>query len=115
MIQNQWYAVLPSKAVKKNCIVAAKRLNLELAFFRGEKGELGCVSDQCPHRGAALSAGAVKGDCIRCPFHGLEFDHNGACRFIPANGKSSRRKNCRYHPERYPARGSHGSFYVWYG
>lgn len=115
MIQNQWYAVLPSKAVKKNRIAAVKRLNLELAFFRGEKGELGCVSDQCPHRGAALSAGVVKGDCIRCPFHGLEFDHNGACQLIPANGKASTQDISRYNVKRYPAREAHGMIYVWYG
>ena len=52
MISNQWYAILPSKAVKKNQIVGVKRLNLELALFRTDKGELGCVVDQCTHRGA---------------------------------------------------------------
>ena len=115
MIQNQWYAVLPSKAVKKNHIVAVKRLNLELAFFRGAAGELGCVSDQCPHRGAALSAGVVKGDCVRCPFHGLEFDQNGACRFIPANGKASTQDISRYNVKSYPVREAHGIVYIWYG
>ena len=34
MIPNQWYAVLPSAKVKPGRIVAAKRLNLDLAFFR---------------------------------------------------------------------------------
>ncbi|MEN6595132.1 MAG: aromatic ring-hydroxylating dioxygenase subunit alpha [Clostridiaceae bacterium] len=115
MIQNQWYAVLPSKAVRKSRIVAAKRLNLELAFFRTESGELGCVSDQCPHRGAALSGGTIKGDCIRCPFHGLEFDKTGICRFIPANGKASTQDISRYNVKRYPVKEAHGIVYVWYG
>jgi phenylpropionate dioxygenase-like ring-hydroxylating dioxygenase large terminal subunit len=55
MIPNQWYAILPSKAVKTNQIVGVKRLNLELALFRNEKGVIGCVVDQCTHRGAALT------------------------------------------------------------
>ena len=115
MIQNQWYAVLPSKTVKKNRIVAAKRMNLELAFFRDENGALGCVADQCPHRGAALSAGVMKGNCVQCPFHGLEFDQTGACRFIPANGKASTQDISRYNVKHYPVREAHGIVYVWYG
>lgn len=115
MIQNQWYAVLPSKAVKKNRIVAARRMNLDLAFFRDADGTLGCVSDQCTHRGAALSAGSVRGACIRCPFHGLEFDARGACRFIPANGRASKEDISRYNVKRYPVREVHGIVYLWYG
>lgn len=49
MILNQWYAILPSKAVKKEQVVGVKRLDLDLALFRNEKGELGCVVDQCTH------------------------------------------------------------------
>ena len=71
MIINQWYAILPSKRVKADQIVGVKRMNLELALFRNSKGELGCVVDQCTHRGAALSLGKVKDGCIQCPFHGL--------------------------------------------
>lgn len=115
MIRNQWYAVLPSSRVKQGNIVAARRMNLDLAFFRSASGELGCVADQCSHRGAALSAGEMRGDCVRCPFHGLEFDTNGACRFIPANGKSSTEDLSRYRVKRYPVRESNGIVYVWYG
>lgn len=115
MIRNQWYAVLPSKAVRKGRIVAARRMNLDLAFFRNELGELGCVADQCSHRGAALSRGEVRGDRVRCPFHGLEFDKNGACRLIPANGKASTEDLGRYHVSRYLVREANGIVYVWYG
>ena len=41
MISNQWYAILPSRAVKANQVVGVKRMNLELALFRTAKGELG--------------------------------------------------------------------------
>lgn len=115
MIPNQWYAILPSKAVKTNQIVGVKRLNLELALFRNEKGEIGCVVDQCTHRGAALSKGKIKGDCIQCPFHGLEFDRTGRCAFIPANGKASTADISRYNVKIYPVRESHGIIYLWYG
>ncbi len=115
MIQNQWYAVLPSSKVKKNQIVAAKRMNLELAFFRNSQGELGCVADRCSHRGAALSKGEMRGDCVRCPFHGLEFDVGGACKFIPANGIASKQDLSRYNVKHYPVCETNGIVYVWYG
>lgn len=115
MIPNQWYAILPSRAVKANQIVGVKRLNLELALFRNSKGEVGCVVDQCTHRGAALSRGKVKGDCIQCPFHGLEFDKAGRCNFIPANGKGSTQDISRYNVKHYPVRESNDIIYLWYG
>jgi phenylpropionate dioxygenase-like ring-hydroxylating dioxygenase large terminal subunit len=61
VIPNQWYAILPSKAVKTNQIVGVKRLNLDLALFRNEKGDIGCVVDQCTHRGRHSARGLSRG------------------------------------------------------
>ncbi len=115
MIQNQWYAILPSGDVKKNGITGVKRLNLDLALFRNDRGDIGCVSDQCTHRGAALSKGKVNGDCIQCPFHGLQFDKNGRCAFIPAAGKASKADISRFNVRSWPVRESNGILYLWYG
>ena len=115
MIQNQWYAILPSKAVKRNQIVAVKRLNLDLAIFRNSDGELGCVVDQCTHRGAALSKGQIKGNCIQCPFHGLKFDVSGRCRLIPANGKASTDDLTRYNVKQYAVEEKAGIIFIWLG
>ena len=115
MISNQWYAILPSKNVKVGQIVAVKRMNLDLALFRNSKGDIGCVVDQCTHRGAALSLGKVMDDCIQCPFHGLEFNKLGKCTFIPANGKSSTADISRYNVRQYPVREGNGIIFFWYG
>ena len=115
MIPNQWYGILPSAKVRSGRITAVRRLNLDLALFRTSDGQLGCVVDQCPHRGAALSAGRMQGDCIRCPFHALEFDTTGKCRFIPANGKGSPQQNDRYNVRAYPVREQNGIIFLWYG
>ncbi len=115
MIRNQWYAILPSSQVKTGSITAVKRLNLELALFRTSDGALGCVVDQCTHRGAALSAGKVSGDCMRCPFHALEFDTTGKCTFIPANGKASTQDNSRYNVQAYFVKEEYGIIFLWYG
>lgn len=71
MISNQWYAILPSKNVKVGQIVAVKRMNLDLALFRNSKGDIGCVVDQCTHRGAALSLGKVMVKNQDCPMNAL--------------------------------------------
>jgi phenylpropionate dioxygenase-like ring-hydroxylating dioxygenase large terminal subunit len=88
---------------------------LNLALFRTESGSLGCLVDQCTHRGAALSLGELKGDCLCCPFHALNFDATGKCRFIPANGKASTEDLTRYNVKAYNVREAHGIIYLWYG
>ncbi len=56
----------------------------DLAVFRTREGALGAMIDQCPHRGAALSLGRVTEDGrLECPFHGWQFDTQGACARVP--------------------------------
>lgn len=115
MIPNQWYGILPSSKVRAGGITAVRRLGLDLALFRTREGVLGCVVDQCPHRGAALSGGKMSRDCVRCPFHGLEFDPDGRCRFIPANGKADPQENTRYNVRAYAVKEEAGIIFLWNG
>lgn len=115
MIYNQWYAILPSKVVTVDKILAVKRLGLNLVLFKNSNGELGCVEDQCSHRGAALSIGKIKEGCIQCPFHGLEFDKDGKCTFIPANGRESTMDTSRYNVKGYLVREANNIIYLWFG
>ncbi len=114
MIRNQWYGILSSKEVKKGKLLAVKRLGLELCLFRNESGEVCCVVDRCSHRGAALSLGKQKGDCITCPFHGLEFNKDGRCTLIPANGRTANIES-RFNVMSYLVREAHDIIYLWYG
>lgn len=115
MIENQWYAIYPSKKVQKNSPIALKRLNQNLIIFRNENNILGCLKDQCSHRGAALSKGVVKQNCIVCPFHGIEFNADGSCALIPALGKASKDDLSRFQIDAYHIREDHGIIYLWYG
>lgn len=115
MIQNQWYAVLPAKAVKIESVLGVKRLGMELAFFRTRDGQVGCVADQCSHRGAAISKGQVKGNCVQCPFHGLEFSAEGECKLAPSLGKETKESLTRFNVKHYAVREAHGIIYLWYG
>ena len=41
--------------------------------------------DLCIHRGAPLSKGWVKDDCLVCPYHGYRFDQDGQCVLVPSH------------------------------
>lgn len=51
-------------------------------LWKNSTGQVSLLSNRCPHRGARLSDGKVH-NVITCPYHGWEFDTNGACVNIP--------------------------------
>jgi phenylpropionate dioxygenase-like ring-hydroxylating dioxygenase large terminal subunit len=114
MIPNQWYAILESNEVKKGKPVGFTRMGEKIVAWRDGNGKLSVMSDQCPHRGVALSVGEIKGDCIQCPFHGFEYDTSGDCKLIPANGRDAEPPKAM-HVKTYPTREEHGFIYLWWG
>lgn len=114
MIKNQWYGIYPSKEVKKDALVAVKRCGLDLCLFRLENNQIGCVIDQCSHRGAQISKGKNLGNCVACPFHGIQFNQEGKAVCIPANGKLTHVEE-RFNVKRYLVKEAHGMIYLWYG
>jgi phenylpropionate dioxygenase-like ring-hydroxylating dioxygenase large terminal subunit len=114
MIPNQWYVILESNEVKKGKPVGFTRMGEKIVAWRDGNGKLSVMSDQCPHRGVALSVGEIKGDCIQCPFHGFEYDTSGDCKLIPANGRNSEPPKAM-HVKTYPIREEHGFIYLWWG
>ena len=56
----------------------------DLVFWRSA-GELLAGPDVCPHMGASLAEGCVRGGNIVCPWHGLELcrEHHGNWRPVP--------------------------------
>ena len=114
MIPNQWYAILESNEIKKGKIVGVTRMGEKMVAWRNTRGELSVMSDKCPHRGVALSAGKLVGDCIQCPFHGFEYDTSGTCKLVPANGAGSEPPKA-LHIRSYPVREEHGFVYIWWG
>lgn len=52
-------------------------------------GSVSVFIDECPHRGAPLSLGAVEGDELVCAYHGWRFGADGAATCIPALGAGS--------------------------
>jgi phenylpropionate dioxygenase-like ring-hydroxylating dioxygenase large terminal subunit len=114
MIPNQWYAILESNEVKKGRPIGFTRMGEKMVAWRNLSGQVTVMSDLCPHRGAALSAGEIAGDHIQCPFHGFEYNTSGDCQFIPAHGKSSQPPRAM-HVKTHPTQEEHGFIYLWWG
>lgn len=75
-----WYAVSFSRDLKQGAVQTLTFAGEELVLFRGESGKPGLLHAHCPHMGAHLGQGGrVKGDAIRCPMHGFEFNNEGRC------------------------------------
>ncbi len=115
MIKNMWYAVLASDEVKKRQVTGARRLGVDLAFFRDVDDNVHCVQDRCAHRGASLSKGVVRNNCIRCPFHGIEYNTKGECVFVPSEGIASNASYDRFNLAHYATAEENNIIYIWYG
>jgi phenylpropionate dioxygenase-like ring-hydroxylating dioxygenase large terminal subunit len=83
---NAWYVASTSEELQETGLLARTIWDREIVLFRDAQGEPHALVDQCPHRGARLSNGKHEGDRIACPFHGWQFEGDGVCRHIPANG-----------------------------
>tara|TARA_B100000902_G_scaffold163038_1_gene158261 strand:- start:4249 stop:5133 length:885 start_codon:yes stop_codon:yes gene_type:complete len=62
--------------------------NENVAVWWNKKSkEWNAVNDVCPHRQASLSDGVVnpKTACIKCRYHGIEFNKHGKCTLIPSS------------------------------
>jgi len=114
VIPNQWYAILESQEVRKGKPVGVTRMGEQLVAWRDSRGTVTVMVDRCPHRGVALSAGALIGDCVECPFHGFQFDISGKCSLVPANGRETEPPKA-LHVTSYPTREEHGFIYIWWG
>ncbi len=55
----------------------------EIAVFR-VGGQIHAIANTCPHRGAALAFGELRGTTVTCPLHAWPFDvRTGRCLEFP--------------------------------
>ena len=85
LFTNRWYAVRPSKSVRRKP-VEVDVLGNNAVLWRNKDNSLVMQRNACPHRGAKLSMGKVnsKRQCIECPYHGWAFDDSGILRDVPS-------------------------------
>jgi phenylpropionate dioxygenase-like ring-hydroxylating dioxygenase large terminal subunit len=83
-----------------------------LVVFRTAAGRPAATLASCPHMGADLSRGTVVGECLRCPFHGWEFDAvSGACTRVPSENQIPPHARVPV----YPVVERHGLLFIFWG
>ena len=72
---SDWVRVADSTAIAESTKSGATFFvdEHEVAIFRVD-GKLRAIDGKCPHKGASLGNGSLKGDCVVCPWHAWEFD-----------------------------------------
>lgn len=100
-----WSAEIPPSGVK-----AMTYFGQELVAFRSETGELSILDAYCRHLGAHLGHGShVRGDCVVCPYHGWEWNLEGANTRIPYQEIASRARI-----RRHDVVERHGIIFMWH-
>lgn len=78
--------------------VARKILNRPVVLFRLPSGEVGALEDRCCHKELPLSCGSVEGRGVRCGYHGLLFNREGACIEIPGQDRIPSKARVQSYP-----------------
>lgn len=84
-----WYPVAFSRDVTSEQPYGTRLLDERLVIYRTADGIITVAQDLCLHRGAPLSKGWVKDDCLVCPYHGVRYDAAGQCVRIPAEPEAA--------------------------
>jgi phenylpropionate dioxygenase-like ring-hydroxylating dioxygenase large terminal subunit len=105
-----------SDKVTKNKPTHVRRLGQDFVIFRDESGKAHCLHDVCTHRGASLSHGKTKGDCVECPYHGWQFNGQGNVVKIPSLGPDDQDKiPARTKIDSYPVHEQYGLIFAFLG
>jgi len=106
-----WFAVGASDEVKPGQVIGRQYFEREIAIYRTEAGVLRVVDAFCPHMGGNLGRlGEVKGETLRCSFHGFEFSTEGKCTGTSYDGPPPVRARL----DRWTIREMGGLMLVWF-
>jgi phenylpropionate dioxygenase-like ring-hydroxylating dioxygenase large terminal subunit len=115
MYINFWYAMEESKNVTADKPSHVKRLNQDFVLWRDDQGKVHCLHDVCSHRGARLSKGEIRNNCVQCPYHGWRFQGSGDCDYIPSLGKHNQKFPQRTRIDSYPVEEHYGVIFAFLG
>jgi 5,5'-dehydrodivanillate O-demethylase oxygenase subunit len=88
LLRQRWQPVYAADDLEPGRAVPLKILHQELTLYRGDDGTAHIIAGRCAHRGVQLSVGIVEGNCVRCRYHGWQYDETGQCVDQPAEPKS---------------------------
>ena len=110
-VRNAWYVAAWSHEIEAAKPFAVSILDEPIVIYRSESGRLVALEDRCVHRLAPLSLGRCEGERLRCMYHGLLYDPDGAVAEIPGQDLVPRKARVRA----YAIADRHDWVWVWMG
>lgn len=80
---NCWWVGALSSEVSRD-MLGRWLLDTPVLLYRREDGSAVALENRCPHRGAPLALGCLKGDDVQCGYHGFRFASDGKCIDVPS-------------------------------
>ncbi|HWJ69595.1 MAG TPA: aromatic ring-hydroxylating dioxygenase subunit alpha [Sphingobium sp.] len=81
--KNGWYVAAFCNEIGE-ALLSRWILNQPVVLYRKENGQAVAVEGRCPHRHFPLGESKRVGDAIQCGYHGITFDAEGKCTFVPS-------------------------------
>lgn len=107
-----WFQAGYSEDLRKGDVRPVSAVGKEFVLWRDAEGKAHANDAHCPHLGTHLGhGGRVCGTMLKCPFHGWQFNGDGACTDIPysANPRLELR-----HLKSWPLVERNGLLMVWW-
>lgn len=105
-----WYAAARCGEVTHS-LLARRICDKDVVLFRDSAGMVSALEDACWHRLVPLSKGWLEGDSVVCGYHGLRFNGQGRCTFMPSQETINPSACVRS----YPVVERHGFTWLWIG
>ncbi|MES5486627.1 aromatic ring-hydroxylating dioxygenase subunit alpha [Bradyrhizobium sp. INPA03-11B] len=107
---NAWYAAAWDADVKQ-ALLPRTICGKHIVMYRRSNGEVAALEDACWHRLVPLSKGRLEGDTVVCGYHGLKFNAQGRCTFMPSQETINPSACVRA----YPVVERHRFIWLWMG
>ena len=114
LIKNHWYLACFDGELPNGGHISRMISGEDILFYRTQSGRVAALENRCCHRNVQLSLGYVKGERIKCGYHGWEFESDGKCGHIPSLSPDEKipRAACI---RQYPVQVKHRAIWVFVG
>ena len=106
-----WYRVAASDELGRGKVLYRECLGEQIVVFRSDKSdEVNAMGAFCPHMGANLAGGCVKGGNLECPFHLWQLSKEGHVAKIPYLDKAPP----RLRQKTWPVHEAYGQIFLYH-
>src|SRR5215813_7502698 len=107
---NAWYAAAWDVDIKHE-LFPRTICGKHVVMYRKADGRVAALEDACWHRLVPLSKGRLEGDTVVCGYHGLKYNAQGRCTFMPSQETINPSACVRA----YPVVERHRFIWLWMG